>query len=277
MKKVVLITGASSGIGKETAKLFEQNGFQVIAVARNVEKMKDLKYLGCSVFQMDLSDEQSIQTAFNKIYAEFKYIDILINNAGYAQNGFMEELMMSQLKNQFEVNVFGLIRVTQMVLPKMREKRNGHIINIGSVGGDFTTAGAGAYHASKYAVESFTDALRQELSNFNIKVSIVKPGGVETAFVENSTYPEAIVGNPYAKMRTNFLNMLANILKSDNSSFPILKPIEVANAILETAKSDNPKTRIRVGRTAKMMPVIKMLMSDKAFDKMIMNQLGLLK
>lgn len=277
MKKVVLITGASSGIGKETAKLFAQNGFKVIAAARNLEKMKDLELLGCSAFSMDVTSEESIQSCFKKIYAEFNQIDILINNAGYSQNGFVEELTLSQLKYQFDVNVFGLVRVTQMVLPKMREKRSGHIINIGSVGGDFTTAGAGAYHSSKYAVESFSDALRQELNSFGIKVSLIKPGGVETAFVDNSQYPQPIAGNPYSKMRTNFLNMLSNILKSSNSSFPILKPIEVANAILATAKADNPKTRIRVGRTAKMMPIMKSIMSDKAFDKMIMNQLGLLK
>lgn len=277
MKKVVLITGASSGIGKETAKLFAQNGFQVIAVARNLEKMKDLELLGCSAFSMDVTNEESIQNAFKQIYSKFNQIDILINNAGYSQNGFVEELTLSHLRYQFDVNVFGLINVTQMVLPKMRERGKGHIINIGSVGGDFTTAGAGAYHASKYAVESFSDALRQELNSFGIRVSLIKPGGVETAFVDNSVYPNAITGNPYGKMRTNFLNMLSNILKSNNSSFPILKPIEVANAILATANADNPKTRIRIGRTAKIMPVIKQLMSDKAFDKMIMNQLGLLK
>lgn len=277
MKKVVLITGASSGIGKETAKLFAQNRFEVIAVARNLEKMKDLELSGCAVFSMDVTNEQSIQSTFKKIYSEFNQIDILINNAGYSQNGFVEELALSQLKYQFDVNVFGLVRVTQMVLPKMREKQSGHIINIGSVGGDFTSAGAGAYHASKYAVESFSDALRQELSSFGIKVSLIKPGGVETAFVEHSIYPDAIAGNPYGKMRNNFLKMLENVLKASSSSFPILKPIEVANAILATAKADNPKTRIKIGRTAKMMPLIKLFMSDKAFDKMIMNQLGLLK
>ncbi|WP_297332887.1 SDR family NAD(P)-dependent oxidoreductase [Flavobacterium sp.] len=277
MKKVVLITGASSGIGKETAKLFAQNGFQVIAVARNLEKMKDPRLLDCSVFSMDVTNEESIQNAFKQIYSKFNQIDILINNAGYSQNGFIEELTLSQLKYQFDVNVFGLVRVTQMVLPKMREANSGHIINVGSVGGDFTTAGAGAYHASKYAVESFSDAMRQELSGFGIKVSLIKPGGVETAFVDNSAYPNAIAGNPYARMRANFQDMMQNILKAKNSSFPILKPIEVGNVILDAAKSNNPKTRIRVGRTAKTMPLIKRFMSDKAFDKMIMNQLGLLK
>ena len=275
--KTALITGASSGIGKETAKLLVQNWFKVIAVARNIDKMKDIEKLGCSIFPMDVANEESIQSAFKGIYSKYTKIDILINNAGYSQNGFVEELTLTQLKHQFDVNVFGLIRVTQMVLPKMRETGEGHIINIGSVGGDFTSAGAGAYHASKYAVESFSDALRQELKSFGIIVSLIKPGGVETAFVDNSQYPEAITGNPYSKMRTNFLQMLSNILKSKNSSFPILKPIQVAKAVLDTAQSANPKTRIRVGRTAKVMPVVKLLISDKAFDKMITNQLGLLK
>lgn len=275
--KTILITGASSGIGKETAKLFAQAGFKVIAVARNLEKMKDLEQFGCSIFSLDVTNEESIQNAFKSIYSNFNQIDILVNNAGYCQNGFLEEVTIPQIKDQFDVNVFGLLRITQMVLPKMREERSGHIINVGSVGGDFTAAGGGAYHASKYAVESITDALRQELSSFGVKVSLIKPGGVETAFVEHSSYPDSIAGDPYGKMRNNFRKMLENILKASDSSFPILKPSEVANAILATAKADNPKTRIRIGRTAKMMPLIKSLMSDKAFDKMIMNQLGLLK
>jgi short-subunit dehydrogenase len=275
--KNVLITGASSGIGKETAKLFAQNGFKVIATARNLENMKDLEVLGCSIFSMDVTNEDSIKSAFKKIHAQYNQIDILINNAGYCQNGFVEELTLPQLKYQFDVNVFGLIRISQMVLPIMREKRQGHIINIGSVGGDFTSAGAGAYHASKYAIESFSDAMRQEVSSFGIHVSLIKPGGVETAFVDNAQYPEPIAGNPYSKMRNNFIKMMSTILQSSNSAFPILKPIEVADAILKTAQSTNPKTRVKIGRTAKMMPFIKLLLSDKAFDKMIMNQLGLLK
>lgn len=275
--KNVLITGASSGIGKETAKLFAQEGYKVIAIARNIEKMKDLELLGCLVFSMDVTNEESIQNAFKQIYSQINDIDIVINNAGYCQNGFVEELTLPQLKYQFDVNVFGLIRVSQMVLPAMRNKRNGHIINIGSVGGDFTSAGASAYHASKYAIESFSDAMRQELNSFGIKVSLIKPGGVETSFVDNAQYPEPITGNPYNKMRSNFTKMMSTILQSSNSAFPILKPIEVANAILQTANATTPKARIKIGRTAKMMPIIKAFMSDKAFDKMIMNQLGLLK
>jgi short-subunit dehydrogenase len=275
--KTVLITGASSGIGKETAKLFAQNSFKVIATARNLEKMKDLEILGCAIFSMDATNEESIQHAFKKIYSAYHQIDILINNAGYCQNGFVEELTLPQLKYQFDVNVFGLIRTSQMVLPMMREKRQGHIINIGSVGGDFTSAGAGAYHASKYAIESFSDAMRQEVSSFGIHISLIKPGGVETNLVNNAQYPEPITGNPYSIMRNNFIKMMSTILQSSNSAFPILKPIEVASAILKTAQAKNPKARIKIGRTAKMMPFIKSLMSDKAFDKMIIKQLGLLQ
>lgn len=266
MKKVVLITGASSGIGKETAKLFAQHDFQVIAVARNADKMKDLTRLGCATFSMDVTDEASIQAAFKQIYAAYRQVDILINNAGYCQNGFVEELTSDQLKYQFEVNVFGLIRVTQLVLPQMRARQSGLIINIGSVGGEFTSPGAGAYHASKYALESFSDALRQELGSFGIKVSLIKPGGVETAFVDNSQYPDPIAGNPYRKMRENFVEMLTTILQSSNSTFPILKPSEVATAILNTAQTPHPKTRVRVGRTAKMMPLIKSLLSIRSIS-----------
>lgn len=277
MKKVVLITGCSSGIGKETAKQFVQHGFTVIAVARNTDKMKDLEEAGCFTLAMDVTKEDSIQAAFKKIFSQYNQVHILVNNAGYCQNGFVEELTPTQLRYQFEVNVFGLIRVTQMVLPKMRAMGRGHIINVGSVGGDFTSPGAGAYHASKYALESFSDALRQEISGFGINVSLIKPGGVETAFVDNAQYPQPIEGNPYGNMRENFLAMMATILQSSNSSFPILKPADVAKEIVHTAQQTTPKTRIRIGRTAKMMPLIKSLMSDRAFDKMILRQLGLTK
>ncbi|WP_194972667.1 SDR family NAD(P)-dependent oxidoreductase [Aquiflexum lacus] len=277
--KTVLITGASSGIGKETAKLFRDKGFQVIATSRRVENMVDLEEIGCFVLSMDVTKEVSIENAFQKIFSKTKQIDILVNNAGYCQNGFVEELTMENLHYQFDVNVFGLIRVTQKVLPLMRKNRNGRIINIGSVGGDFTSAGASAYHASKYALESFSDGLRQELAPFGIQVVLVKPGGVETDFLNHSKvfYPEPLEGNPYGKMRTNFGKMIDSILNSSNSAFPILKPKVVAEIIVQSSVLNKPKSRIRIGRTAKIMPVMKRLLSDQAFDKMILNQLGLLK
>jgi NADP-dependent 3-hydroxy acid dehydrogenase YdfG len=277
--KNILITGASSGIGRETAILFAKAGYKVIATARNIDRLKELESLGCFICSLDVTSEESIHSAFLLIYKQFKQIDILINNAGFSQNGFVEELTMEMLRYQFETNVFGLIRVTQMVLPQMRNNKSGVIINTGSVGGDFTSAGASAYHASKYALESFTDGMRQELKQFGIRVAIVKPGGVETNFVNNASahYPQPIAGNPYKKMRENFNKMMLSILDSKNSSFPILKPIEVANAIYKAATISSSKPRIRVGKTAKLIPFIKSVISDAAFDNMIMKQLGLLK
>ncbi|RIV21319.1 SDR family NAD(P)-dependent oxidoreductase [Fibrisoma montanum] len=279
MSNVVIITGASSGIGKESARLFARHGYRVFATARNVERMKDLAALGCVMIPMDVTDEESIQQAFKQIYAQTSRVDVLVNNAGFSQNGFFEELTPQHLRYQFEVNVFGLVRVTQMVLPIMRKARQGRIINVGSVGGDFTTAGASAYHASKYALESLTDGLRQEMKNFGIDVVLVKPGGVETEFINNaaSFYPEPIAGNPYGAMREKFLKMTETILDSTNSSFPILKATEVAKAIFDSTTASQPRTRVRVGRTARMIPLMKGVLSDRAFDNMIMGQLGLNK
>lgn len=277
MKKTVLITGVSSGIGKAAAKQFLEKGFKVIGTARRKESLSDLAEQGVKTVSLDVTKEESIQSAFKEIFNAHPNIDILVNNAGYSQNGFLEELTVEQLRYQFEVNVFGLIRVTQMVLPAMRKAKQGRIINVGSVGGDFTTAGASAYHASKYAVESFTDGMRQELKRFNIEVSVIKPGGVATNFVENGikAYPEPIQGNPYQQQRAKFNEMLESILDPDKSSFPLLEAEQVADVIFKAATVKKPKTRYRVGSTAKMMPIIKTLMSDKAFDNMILKQLKL--
>jgi short-subunit dehydrogenase len=278
MKKVALITGASSGIGKETAKLFIENGYKVFATARSLERLHQTTALGCIPIVLDVTKEGSIQAAFKEIYSHTDTIDVLVNNAGFGQNGFLEELSINQLRYQFEVNVFGLIRVTQMVLPQMRQAKKGTIINIGSVGGTFTTPGSSAYHATKYALESFNDGLRQELSQFGIDVVLIRPGGVETEFVNSSNpfYPEPIQNSPYLRMRDNFKKMLALILDAKNSGFPILAPLEVATVVLEAAKSDSPQTRYPVGDTAIQMPQVKASMSDKEFDAMMINQLGLL-
>ncbi len=275
--KTVLVTGASSGIGKATALLFLQKGYRVIATARDRSRLTELGLAGAYITSLDVSNEESINAAFREILSSFSQIDILVNNAGYAQNGFVEELPPDRLRYQFEVNVFGLVRVSQRAIPLMRKAGKGHIINIGSMGGDFTSPGAGAYHASKYALESISDAMRQELKHFGISVSLIKPGGVATGFVEHADFPQPIEGNPYRDMREKFLTMLRSVLDTSKSSFPLSKPGEVAQEILKTAASVQPKTRVRIGRSAKMIPVLKSLMSDQAFDRMIMKQLGLTK
>jgi NADP-dependent 3-hydroxy acid dehydrogenase YdfG len=173
--KVVLISGAKYGIGKSTALIFAQNGYTVYATDKDTTDMQEHKQAGCKVLLMDITNEQHIADAMKQIIAVSKTIDVLVNNAGYGQNGVVEELPMAAIRKQFEVNVFGHIRVTQEVLPLMREKRDGRIIMVGSLAGEFTMPGSSAYHASKHALESFTDALRAEVNQFNIKVSLIKP------------------------------------------------------------------------------------------------------
>lgn len=277
MNKTVLITGASQGIGKLTALKFKEQGFNVIAVSRSISKSQELKSKGIDLYEMDISDKESIESVFDKINSKYPQIDILINNAGFSQNGFIEELTLEQIRYQFEVNVFGLIKVTQMVLPSMRKAGKGKIINIGSAGGDFTSPGASAYHASKYAIESFTDGLRQELKTFGIDVVLIKPGGVATDFTANAraNYPEAIKGNPYGVQRKKFNEMLDTILDPNKSSVSLLSPNKVAGVILEAAIAQKPRTRYKVGSLAKLIPLMKRFMSDRSFDNMLLKQLKL--
>ncbi|GAB2673318.1 oxidoreductase [Flavihumibacter cheonanensis] len=277
MSKTVIITGASQGIGKLTALKFKEQGYNVIAVSRSISKSQELKSKGIDLYDMDISDTNSVELAFYKIFSKYPQIDILINNAGFSQNGFIEELSIDQLRYQFEVNVFGLIKVTQMVLPSMRKARKGKIINIGSIGGDFTSPGASAYHASKYAIESFTDGLRQELKAFGIDVILIKPGGVATDFTANSrsNYPNPIKGNPYEIQRKKYNEMLDKILDPSKSSFALLTPYKVVSVIIEAINDSKPKTRYRIGSAAKMILLMKRLMSDRSFDNMLLKQLKL--
>jgi NADP-dependent 3-hydroxy acid dehydrogenase YdfG len=186
-KPVALITGASSGIGKAIARRLLAKGYIVYATARQREALADLP--NAYAIELDVVQEESIVQVVQVIASEQQTIDVLINNAGFALNGPVEELSMDDVRREFETNVFGLVRMTQLVLPLMRAKHGGHIINIGSIGGTFTAPGAGAYHASKYAVEAFTDALRYEVRTFGIQVSLIQPTGVHTPFLRSKLRP----------------------------------------------------------------------------------------
>jgi len=164
-KKTVLITGASSGIGKETARALLNEGYTVYAAARRVEQMKDLEKIGATIFPLDVTDEASIIASVNSILEKEDSIDLLINNAGYGSYGAIEDVPIDEARRQFEVNIFGLARLTQLVLPKMRENRYGKIVNISSMGGKIYTPFGGWYHATKHALEGFSDALRLEAAS----------------------------------------------------------------------------------------------------------------
>ena len=273
-QKTVLITGAANGIGKATAIAFVERGYITYATDKDTTNMKDLEKLGCRIRYIDVTIDSIMTSRIRGIEAETGGIDILVNNAGYGQNGVLEELSIDQIRKQFEVNVFGLIRMTQLVLPKMRERKSGRIINIGSVGGEFTTPGASAYHASKYALESFTDGMRGELRQFGIEVVLIKPGGVYTNFMNtaNKLYPEPMADGTYNEMREKFIKQSNAMFDPKNRTYGILTPEKVASVILKSAEKQKPKTRYRIGALAKITPKIRSLKSDRGFDKFMLRQ-----
>ncbi len=268
-KKVALITGASSGIGKETAKLFVQNGFVVYGASRKIEKMTELKTVGVNLLAMDVTDEASMVAGVNEILQKENRIDVLVNNAGYGSYGALEDVPMSEAKYQFEVNIFGLARLTQLVLPHMRKQHSGKIINISSIGGSFGEPHGSWYHATKFAVEGLSDSLRPELKQFGIDVIIIKPGAILTEW--SSIARENLIkvsGNSvYKTMVQKHVKMLENADKNGS------QPIVVAKTILKAATVKCPKTRYATGSQAKVLLFIKSILSDKLFDKMMLSMM----
>ncbi|HEX3029693.1 MAG TPA: SDR family oxidoreductase [Clostridia bacterium] len=179
-KKVVLITGCSSGIGRELSLIFSAKGYIVVATARDVDKLKDLP--AALKLPLDVTDKESILHGVNEVISRYQRVDILINNAGYSVRGAIEEISLESMKSMFDVNVFGIINMIQVVVPEMRKNHSGKIINIGSISGKFSQAINGAYSASKHAVEAISDALRYELHNHNIQVTVIEPGPIKTNF-----------------------------------------------------------------------------------------------
>lgn len=267
--KTVLITGASSGIGKETAKLMIEKGFTVYGASRRLEKMRDLKDLGVKLLQMDVTDDQSMVDGIKEILKNEGKIDVLVNNAGYGSYGALEDVTMDEAKYQFEVNIFGLARLTQLILPQMRKQKSGRIINISSIGGSIGEPHGAWYHATKYALEGLSDSLRLELKQFNIDVVLIKPGAILTEW------------NGIA--RDNLLNVSGNTAYKElaNKHFKMLEradaqgsqPIVVAKTILQATLSTKPKTRYATGKGAKMILLFRKLLSDRMFDKLTLNMI----
>jgi short-subunit dehydrogenase len=272
--KTVLITGAASGIGKATAMAFVKQGYKTYATDKDTTNMAELENLGCKIKYIDVTIDSVMFEAVKAIEQETGGVDILVNNAGFGQNGVIEELSIEKIRKQFEVNVFGHIRMTQLVLPKMRERKSGRIINIGSVGGEFTTPGASAYHASKWALESFNDGLRGELRQFGIEVVLIKPGGVYTNFMNtaNKLYPEPMADGTYNEFREKFVKQSNTIFDPKKKKYGVLSPEKIARVIVKAAEKKKPKTRYKIGALAKITPIIHSLMSDRAFDKFMLKQ-----
>ena len=201
MKKVILLTGASSGIGYQTAESLAKEGHIVYGAARRTEKMETLKQFGVKPIYLDVTDEENIKSAIDTIIRNEGRIDVLINNAGYGSFGAVEDVEINEARRQFEVNLFGLARLVQLVLPHMRKQKEGRIINVSSMGGRLTTYFGAWYHATKYALEAFSDALRMEVSDFGIDVSLIEPGGIKTdwGIIASDKLANSAKGGAYEK------------------------------------------------------------------------------
>ncbi|RNC85985.1 MAG: SDR family NAD(P)-dependent oxidoreductase [Balneola sp.] len=271
-QKVALVTGASAGIGKATAKQLLKDGLIVYVVARRLENMKDLEELGAKAIKMDITIEEDILDVVSQIKKEHHGVDILVNNAGYAIYGSVEETSIEDARRQFEVNIFGLARLTQLVLPYMREQKAGKIINVSSVGGKIYTPLGAWYHGTKHALEGWSDSLRLEVSQFGIDVVIIQPGFIVTEFGDVMSQPmiERSGSGPYKSMVQSLVNALKDGNEKPGAGSP---PSVIADVISKAVKSNRPKTRYAAGSRAKPLLFIRRWFSDRFFDRAILSQI----
>lgn len=263
-KKVVLITGASSGIGLDVAKRLLSLGYIVYGAARRIELMKDIEEKDGHALFLDLTSEQSICECVDKIIKKEGKIDVLVNNAGYGLGGALETVPISDAKNQLEVNIFGLARLTQLVLPFMRENKYGRIVNISSIAGKFSSPFLGWYHVSKYAVEAYSDALRMEVKKFGIKVSIIEPGLIQTdwgliAEKHIRKYSEKTVYEKDGKIVGDFYNHYYEGKKASDISV-------VSKTIIKAITSKRPKLRYNPGKFSKLFTFTAKIVPDFLLD-----------
>jgi NAD(P)-dependent dehydrogenase (short-subunit alcohol dehydrogenase family) len=268
--KAVLITGCSTGIGRATAQHLANGGWTVYATARRVESLSGLD--GCRTLALDVTDEASMQAAVDTVIGEHGAVGVLINNAGYSQSGAVESVPMDEVRRQFETNVFGLTRMCQLVLPGMREQRWGKIVNISSMGANFVFPGGGFYHATKYAVDALSDALRFEVRGFGVDVIIVQPGLIKTEFGNAAVGGVPAGDGPYAKFNAAVGESTQGVYESG----PLGKlgggPEAVAKAIEKAITARRPKARYRVTPSAHILIRQRSLMTDRMWDTMMRTQ-----
>jgi NADP-dependent 3-hydroxy acid dehydrogenase YdfG len=271
----VLITGCSSGIGHATAELLQARGFAVYATARRPDSIADLAQRGCNTLALDVTSEESMSAAVAEVDRAAGGIDVLINNAGYSQSGAVESVPIEDVRAQFETNVFGLIRMCQLVLPGMRERGDGKVVNIGSMGGRLTFPGGGVYHASKYALEAISDAMRFEVRGFGVDVILVEPGLITTGFGEvasGSVDRAAGQGtDPYGDFNRHVAKITAEAYEG-----PMAKlgsgPETVAETIVKALSARRPKARYPVTPSAHLLIGQRRITPDRVWDLMMRAQ-----
>ncbi len=265
--RVILITGGSSGIGYNTAKVLAQGGDRVYAAARRTDKMEPLREFGVEPVSMDVTDETSMQDGVSMILEKEGRIDILINNAGYGYFGAIENVAPEEARRQIEVNVFGLARLCQLVLPIMRKQHSGRIINISSIAGKSVLLYGGWYHVSKYSVEAFTDALRMEMKPFGIDVVMIEPGAIKTnwGIIAADNLQESSKGTAYETTGKQVADNMRWLYESNHISDPQI----VTNAIRKAVNSRSPRARYRIGTASGITVFLHNVLPAKLWDKLI--------
>ena len=265
-RPVVLLTGASSGIGYDVAPLLVRYGYTVYGVARRVEKIEELASEGVKALSLDVTDEASMEAAVQQIIDAEGRIDVLINNAGYGFYGAIEDVPINEARRQFEVNLFGLARLTQLVLPHMRARGRGRILNLSSMAGRITMPLGAWYHATKYALESFSDALRMEVEEFGIDVVIIEPGDIKTPWglIAADHLEESSRNGVYAEQAQR---VAANMRRLYSPSSNLSEPKVISRTILRALEARRPKTRYLVGFGAKPSVFLHTVLPDRLFDK----------
>jgi NAD(P)-dependent dehydrogenase (short-subunit alcohol dehydrogenase family) len=240
----------------------------VYATARRLETIEDLGARGVRTLALDVTDEASMRAAVETVCAAHGHVDVLVNNAGYALQGPVEDTSIEAVRAQFETNVFGLVRMTQLVLPGMREAHRGRIINIGSMGGRFTFPGGAFYHASKHAVEAVSDALRLEVAPFGVQVVLVQPGPVRSAFLDSAVDTVETNDGPYAQFRRDLIDRYRKAYDGSGSNLEIT-PERVADVIARAATARRPRARYAVGAMAKTLITTRRVLPDVAWDGVV--------
>lgn len=295
MSQVVLITGCSSGIGAATAAKLVGSGRIVYATARNPDTLGDLAAAGCRTLALDVTDEDSMVAAVSQVEAEHGAVDVLVNNAGYGQYGPIEQVPLDEVRRQFETNVFGLVRLTQLVIPAMRARKTGRILNVSSMGGRTTLPGGGYYHASKYAVEAISNALRMEVRPFGLDVVLIEPGVVRTPWAEIAMSHSAATGtaevdpatadgstatadgasaDPYADYKRAVDSSFAKAYSGPLARLSISAD-RVADVIVKAVDARRPRARYLISPMAKSLVLMDAVLPDRVHDTVLRKQYGL--
>ena len=268
---VVLVTGCSSGIGWATAERLARGRWTVYASARRLDSIAGLEAAGCRLLQLDVTDESSMRAAVEEVERAEGAVDVLVNNAGYSQSGAVESVPLDVARRQFETNVFGLARLTQLVLPAMRAQGKGLIVNVGSMGGRLTFPGGGWYHATKHALEALSDALRFEVKGFGVDIVLIQPGLITTGFAEAAVGSIAVEPDDdvYGRFNAAVGATTAGAYAGGLTRLLGGGPDAVAKTIERALSVKRPRARYRVTASARFFLTLRRLLPDRAWDALV--------